>query len=204
MKRLHPTIVLYGALCLIFVATLTAEIATIFLANAKAKNAEVQTERLAAKERSLGPLAATKENLETCMAGFEEDQGGATPPSVEGKARMTLELSNLLAHSGLEEGAASNAAAALVNAPEAAYIATFLARTDGARLRDITTKTDDGGRHFTLDVTCAEDVLPVILSTLAGNTSGIALDALDMRGNGQEALDLRLEFILPDGKETAK
>jgi hypothetical protein len=204
MKRLHPTIVLYGALCLIFVTTLTAEIATIFLANAKAKTAEVQTERLAAKERSFGPLAATKEDLENCVAGFEDDQGRATPPSVEGKARMTLELSSLLAHSGLEEGAASNAATTLVNAPEAAYIATFLAQTDGARLRDITAKTDDSGRHFTFDVTCAEDVLPVILSTLAGNTSGIALDALDMRGNGQDALDLRLEFMLPEGKETAK
>lgn len=198
----RPSIVRYGLLCMALAGVLSVEISLTCYAKTDIGHYALKMKNVEGEIHALGPLAATKEALEECESSFGDSfTNGQTisGSTLSGKARMTMELARVFGESGLEEGAASTAASSLANSPEATLAATCMAKTEGVRLRNVATHVGESETTWTIDATCAEKSLSELLSTLGRNSSGIALDALDMRGNGN-AIDLRIELVLP--KET--
>jgi hypothetical protein len=203
----RPSLAKYGILCAALAGVLSAEIMYADFAKAQSENYARQTGRMAGEIRALGPLAASKQDLEACESSFDDtlqNRQTISGSTLTGKAHMTMELARLLAESGLEEGAASTAAATMANSPEITLAATFIAKTEGARLRNVETRDDEIETSWTIDTTCDETALPELLSTLGKTASGIALDALDMRSSGKNGIDLRIHLALPKETEDAR
>lgn len=202
----RPNLPLQLFVCLALTGVIMGEIAGIFMLKRSEREYVMAGARTIEAIRALGPLAATKEELAACEASFGETfhVGGAQEVnSLSGRTRMTVELARVLAGSGLEEREASVVAARLVRSPEATLTITCIAKSEGIRVRKITEGREDTERFWTVDITCADDKLPELFTTLGENTSGMALSALDMHSSKDKDAELRLELTEPSIREEA-
>jgi hypothetical protein len=203
-SALRPNLGLQCVGCIVLAGIISAEALCFVLTKRGAEKWVLAGERTTANVRALGPLAATSEELAACEASFGDSfhvGGGAGINSLSGRTRMTVELSRVLAASGLEEKEASASAARLVRSPEATLAATCIAKSEGLHLRKITEGREGTERFWILDASCAADKLPELLTTLGENTSGMSLTSLDVRAATGETVELRVELTEPLPRE---